>query len=275
MGTVVVIEPKHIVRHSMKNSLIENGYNAYDFDSLQMLSTQFDILEETNLILLSNYIDTEQSIQLLKDLHKQRNVPVVLITEGITESQFQEALNVGVIDFILRPFDQEDVVDRVKKILPVSSITIQVDDLLSNEVARAERGGYPVSMMLLEIRDDMSYNEKMQMMKRLKKECRRLFRKVDMIYEYGNRLMFIFPITPKIGSLVVAEKLLHHIEQHESVNHIRLGMTTYPDECQNHQELLDFTFRRLKQSDKNPEAILHTVQKALEIQENKVQPSEE
>ncbi|WP_188207893.1 response regulator [Alkalibacillus aidingensis] len=207
MSTIALIEPKHIVRNALKNRLTDEGYYVFDFESLDKLFLQLDVLVHVDLILLTQY-DLANYKDYVKRIQKQRTIPIVLLSDHLNKEEVNEAMDYGVIDFILLPIDYEDLVMRVSKILPISSVTLKVDDLLENEIARAQRGDYSVSIVVIEAKanNSFSYNQSLKIMKWLKEECSDALRKTDMVTEFGDKVLIFLPMTSIQGVHTVVKK---------------------------------------------------------------------
>lgn len=253
MSTIVLVEPIQIVRYSLKNRFIQSGYHVYDFHSVNHLLTQLDLLEHADLLIWGDHYDNKESIEIFKKIQSKKNVPIFLITTELRREEMKEFIKFGVVDFIIRPFNHEDLVERIKKITPISSITIQAEEFLRYEVALADRGEYPISIFLIEIvvGTQHDYNYALKMMKKLKNECKKIFRSTDMIFEFGAHLMLILPFTPRSGVPVVSRKLIDHMKKNKQDTfslQIRFGYASYPEDCKDHQELLRLAKKRLAAS---------------------------
>jgi diguanylate cyclase (GGDEF)-like protein len=130
-----------------------------------------------DLILLDAQMPGMSGFQLfeaLREAPELANVPVIFITSH-SEADFQvSALEMGAVDFIVKPFTASLVRARVRTQLRVQHMTarlsrtdsltgtanrLQFDDLLQREWRRCRRGGEPMSLLLVDIDHFKRYNE--------------------------------------------------------------------------------------------------------------------
>ncbi|MGC9467925.1 MAG: response regulator transcription factor [Anaerolineae bacterium] len=58
-----------------------------------------------------------QACEALKQLPETQDTPIVFLSAKGQESEIQEGLDAGAVDYILKPFAPDDLVDQVRRVL--------------------------------------------------------------------------------------------------------------------------------------------------------------
>jgi diguanylate cyclase (GGDEF)-like protein len=193
-----------------------------------------------DLILLDAEMPGMSGFQLFEALRlapELANVPVIFIT-GHSEPDFEvSALEMGAVDFIVKPFTASLVRARVRTQLRVQhmaaklsrialtdSLTgvanrLQFDDMLQREWRRCRRGGDPLSLLLVDVDHFKAYNEThgrpagdaalQRVADALALVCRR---PADVVARCGgDELMVMLPQTDRNGAWFVAHAILEAV----------------------------------------------------------------
>lgn len=76
--------------------------------------------ETADLILLDIRMDEKDGIETLKEIRKMHNgkdIPVIMLTSAQDRKSVIESSKLGIFDYILKPFDPEDLRKRVENAL--------------------------------------------------------------------------------------------------------------------------------------------------------------
>jgi len=95
-------------------------------------------------------------------------IPILLISSGNKTSFFSQAINQGVSDIIIKPFNDDFLRERAVKLINancnrnVEIVSISLFKYIKGELKKAEKGKYPLSLMLTTIQfpDDTKYSQK-------------------------------------------------------------------------------------------------------------------
>lgn len=116
---ILLVDDSPLVRKLAEVSLQEAGYEVYTADNGEDgLKIAENILPDLILVdFIMPKMTGSQFCNILKDNEKLKNIPILLITgKGETVGQtFIEKY--GVVDYFIKPFKSEDLVDKVEKIL--------------------------------------------------------------------------------------------------------------------------------------------------------------
>jgi two-component system response regulator BaeR len=116
MGHILIVEDQPKLASLLHDYLVAAGYQA------QCLSNGLDVVpavraDKPSLILLDIMLPGRDGLEVCRDLRSFSDVPIVLITARIEESDRLQGLDLGADDYICKPFSPREVVARVKAIL--------------------------------------------------------------------------------------------------------------------------------------------------------------
>lgn len=116
MAYIMIVEDQPKLASLLHDYLIAAGYQA------QCLSNGLDVVPAVRaakpaLILLDIMLPGRDGLEVCRDLRSFSDVPIVLITARVEESDRLQGLDLGADDYICKPFSPREVVARVKAIL--------------------------------------------------------------------------------------------------------------------------------------------------------------
>ena len=113
---VLVIDDENDILLIIKSALHEEGYdvttanNGYDGLALaEDASPDLIILD-----IMMPEMDGFEVLQQLKENEKTAQIPVVILTGLSSKDKIREALNKGIDYYIVKPFEYQDLVSKVK-----------------------------------------------------------------------------------------------------------------------------------------------------------------
>jgi DNA-binding response OmpR family regulator len=102
----------------LTDMLSVEGYEVVvAFDALQAI--QFALKERPNVILLDLVMPAGGGFRTLESLKKStitRETPIMILTGKGTEADREKAFEMGVDDYMRKPFDPESLVKRIKEL---------------------------------------------------------------------------------------------------------------------------------------------------------------
>jgi two-component system response regulator FixJ len=116
-NTVVVVDDDADVRDSLQALLKSAGYKARLFDSAKALLDEFRS-EEAGCIIADIRMPDMDGLTLQAELTVRKNqLPVIIITGHGDVPLAVKAMKAGALDFIEKPFDDERLLDSVRRAL--------------------------------------------------------------------------------------------------------------------------------------------------------------
>lgn len=115
-GKILIIEDDSQINHLLSDFLGENGYeivSAFEGNSASLLMRENDY----DIILMDLMLPNKSGDDLIKELREYSNVPVIVISaKSMLETRLL-VLKMGADDYILKPFDLEEVLVRIEVVL--------------------------------------------------------------------------------------------------------------------------------------------------------------
>lgn len=115
MKKIMIIEDDTIISKELYELLINAGYEALilkDFSNAkeEVLKSNID------LILLDINIPYQNGEQLLKEIRKESNIPVIMVTSRATETDEILSISYGADDYITKPYSPTILLLRIQNI---------------------------------------------------------------------------------------------------------------------------------------------------------------
>ena len=117
MTTVMVVDDAAIMRMRCKKMLVENGFDVVEAaNGIEAIS----VYKETqpDMVLMDITMPEMDGLAALKEIKKlDPNAKVAMVTAMGQQALVIEALKMGAMDFVIKPFDQDRVLGTIKKAL--------------------------------------------------------------------------------------------------------------------------------------------------------------
>lgn len=132
MSHILVVEDEAIIRQSVRRLLQRHNYTVTDVDSIDAArALNFD---DFDLIISDLRLPGGQGTVLIE---LAQNTPVLIMTSYASMRSAVDAMKMGAVDYIAKPFDHEEMVKAVKQILEEAK---QVQTTASASKASASKG---------------------------------------------------------------------------------------------------------------------------------------
>ena len=124
MNKVLIIEDEIKLRNELKIFLENNGYEVSTVeDFTNVLETISKI--QTDIILMDINLPNINGEFLCKEIRKNNNVPIIMVTSKNTEMDELISINYGADDFITKPYNPNILLARIERILSRTTKVIE------------------------------------------------------------------------------------------------------------------------------------------------------
>ena len=116
MKKILIVEDEVKLRLELKTFINNNGYEVTTIDNFD--NTIKSILNtECDLVILDINLPNVNGEYILKEIRKDSNIPIIIVTSRNTEIDELLSINYGADDFITKPYNKEILLARINRIL--------------------------------------------------------------------------------------------------------------------------------------------------------------
>ncbi len=113
---IYIIEDEAAIREELTQLLLKYGYECESSEDFQVIGNKA-MASGADLILLDINLPYQDGFQVCRDIRKQSNVPIIILTSRNTDFDELMGLNIGADDFISKPYNAQVLLARIQKIL--------------------------------------------------------------------------------------------------------------------------------------------------------------
>jgi diguanylate cyclase (GGDEF)-like protein len=166
---ILVIEDEEILRELLKDVLERTGFNVVvASDCREGLEKVYS--EQPDLILLDCQMPKMDGYEVLQNLRKDPmmiNKPVIMLTVKSSEMDQLKGINLGVDDYMTKPFNQQILIAKIKTILERKELSLSTNPLthlpgnlaIQKEFQERLANNSKVVFLYLDLANFKSYND--------------------------------------------------------------------------------------------------------------------
>lgn len=139
MSHILIVEDEALIRSSLKRLLERHDYTVSEAGSVNEARDRYN-LEDFDLIITDVRLPGEPGTTLIE---KARPTPVLIMTSFGSLKAAVDAMKQGAVDYISKPFDHDEMLLAIERILREQALQAQ-NDVLKKEVAKV----YPTTGMI-------------------------------------------------------------------------------------------------------------------------------
>jgi diguanylate cyclase (GGDEF)-like protein len=240
---ILIVDDEIGVRDSMHEFIEMAGFRSTIASSAE---EAIDLLKNNNIqvVITDIMLPGMGGLELTKLIKRKFNTDVIVMTGYSGDYSYEEAINMGASDFVIKPVRLEELLLRLKRVLKERELTqervrmmeklqrLAITDGLTKlhnsrsfysqlevEVDRFNRYKHPLSLLLLDIDHFKEYNDNHghlegdKVLVRISQLIKACLRKLDTAYRYGGEeFTVILPETSGEEAVLVAERIRKTIQ---------------------------------------------------------------
>lgn len=117
MGFILTVDDSRMMRQMIGGSVEALGYNILEAEhgkaALDLLDKRGDEVELILLDVNMPVMDGFQTLQVLKDDDRLRNIPVIMVTTEGEKARIVQAIRMGAVNYVVKPFTPEELATRI------------------------------------------------------------------------------------------------------------------------------------------------------------------
>ena len=120
MYKIMLVDDAGFMRMMIKNYLTKAGYTDFVEGEDGQRAVELYQQEKPDLVIMDITMPNMNGIDALREIKKaDANAKVIMCSAMGQESMVMDAITLGAIDFIVKPFKQDRFVQTVNKVLPL------------------------------------------------------------------------------------------------------------------------------------------------------------
>lgn len=128
--TILVVEDDKPMRETCVKLLARDGYNAVAVPSGRDALIEIKKANAYRIVLTDLKMPDMDGIELLKQIKKyDNNIDVIIMTGFGTIKNAVEAIRLGAVEYITKPFNKDELLVVIKKVLKVSELQAEIERL--------------------------------------------------------------------------------------------------------------------------------------------------
>ncbi len=240
---ILIVDDDAAVRNTMHEYIKTAGYHSQAVscaeDALELLEREAFHVVVTDIIL-----PAMGGLELTKLIKRDRGADVIVMTGYSDDYSYEEAINIGASDFVIKPVRLEELLLRLKRVLKERELTnerirmmeklqkLAITDGLTRlynsrsfysqlelEIDRFNRYRHPLTLLLLDIDHFKDYNDRFghlegdKVLVRFSQIIKSCLRANDSAYRYGGEeFTVILPETAGEEAQTVAHRIRAALE---------------------------------------------------------------
>lgn len=134
MKKILIIEDEETIRNELKTLLENSGYEVSAIENFN--NTKEDIIKsKVDLVLLDINLPNVNGEILLKEIRKETNIPVIMVTSRVGEVDEVLSISYGADDYITKPYNPTILLLRIQNIfkrMELSKDDMNYDGIIVN-----------------------------------------------------------------------------------------------------------------------------------------------
>ena len=153
---ILVVDDESRMRKLIKDFLVKSGYEVLEAEDGEKAVDVFLAVKDIALIILDVMMPKMDGWEVCREIRKNSKVPMIMLTAKSSEADELKGFELGVDEYISKPFSPKILVARVEAVLRRSNSIVQDELLIAGDIV-IDKSAHMVTIEGKSI--DLSYKE--------------------------------------------------------------------------------------------------------------------
>ncbi len=122
----MIVDDEELIRNIIKDYCVNEGYKTYEAkDGVEAVEI-FKKFNDIDIIVLDIMMPNKDGLTAYKEIKSIRNVPTIILSARSEEYDKLTGFNMGIDDYLTKPFSPRELVARIKAILKRNNRLVDV-----------------------------------------------------------------------------------------------------------------------------------------------------
>jgi DNA-binding response OmpR family regulator len=219
-----------------------------------------DKLRDYSLVIWTVNAGEDDSYDLIESLTEKNvfgDIPLMIVSDCARKTNIIKAVESGAMYYVTRPYDNNALLEKISGILGIrfdkpfgsvreSIIMFTFEDILDKEIKAASRGGYPLSILLISVREQDTHKYiSIEGAEILAAVFKRRLRNTDIVIRAESGAIFLLlPFVDKTGLDTVRQKINKLLDSHSVIkkaidaHYVSFASVNFPEDGKTMEGLL-------------------------------------
>lgn len=122
---ILIVDDEELIRNVIKTYCVNEGYQTFDAENGIKAIDVLTNNENIDLIILDIMMPKMDGFETLKKIREIKDIPVIMLSARKEEIDKLSSFNLGVDDYVTKPFSPKELMARVKAVLKRSEKLVE------------------------------------------------------------------------------------------------------------------------------------------------------
>lgn len=131
---ILVVDDESRMRKLIRDFLVRNGYEVLEAENGEQAVDIFMEVKDISLLILDVMMPKMDGWEVCREIRKNSKVPIIMLTAKSNESDELKGFELGVDEYISKPFSPKILVARVEAVLRRSNVTVMEELIHAGDI---------------------------------------------------------------------------------------------------------------------------------------------